>query len=59
VLLLAREMGVLNMGTIGLDGTKIHANAICGRPPPRKSLSQYLDQIALASICPACWRART
>src|SRR4249920_2911358 len=26
-LLLAREMGVLNMGTIGLDGTKIHANA--------------------------------
>ena len=27
VLLLAREMGVLTMGTIGLDGTKIHANA--------------------------------
>ena len=27
MLLLAREMGVLNMGTIGLDGTKIHANA--------------------------------
>jgi transposase len=27
VLLLAREMGVLQMGTIGLDGTKIHANA--------------------------------
>ena len=27
LLLLAREMGVLNMGTIGLDGTKIHANA--------------------------------
>ena len=27
VLLLAREMGVLKMGTIGLDGTKIHANA--------------------------------
>jgi hypothetical protein len=27
VLLLAREMGVLNVGTIGLDGTKIHANA--------------------------------
>jgi hypothetical protein len=23
----AREMGVLNMGTIGLDGTKIHTNA--------------------------------
>jgi len=30
VLLLAREMGVLKMGTIGLDGTKIHANV--GRP---------------------------
>jgi transposase len=27
VLLLAREMGVLRMGTVGLDGTKIHANA--------------------------------
>ena len=27
VLLLAREMGVLKMGTIGLDGTKIYANA--------------------------------
>jgi transposase len=27
VLLLAREMGVLKMGTIGLDGTKIHASA--------------------------------
>jgi transposase len=26
VLLLAREMGVLKMGTLGLDGTKIHAN---------------------------------
>jgi transposase len=27
VLMLAREMGVLKLGTIGLDGTKIHANA--------------------------------
>ena len=27
VLLLAREMGVLKMGTLALDGTKIHANA--------------------------------
>ncbi len=27
VLLLAREMGVLKLGAIGLDGTKIHANA--------------------------------
>ena len=27
VLQLAREIGVLKMGTIGLDGTKIHANA--------------------------------
>jgi transposase len=27
VLLLAREMGVLKLGTIALDGTKIHANA--------------------------------
>jgi hypothetical protein len=27
VLELAREMGVLRMGTVALDGTKIHANA--------------------------------
>ena len=27
VLLLAGEMGVLKLGTVGLDGTKIHANA--------------------------------
>lgn len=27
VLRLAREMGMLKMGTIGLDGTKVHANA--------------------------------
>ena len=27
LLLLAREMGVLKMGTLALDGTKIHANA--------------------------------
>src|SRR5271154_5589241 len=27
VLLLAREMGVLKMGTLALDGTKIHSNA--------------------------------
>src|SRR5450759_203738 len=25
--LLAREMGMLKLGTLGLDGTKIHANA--------------------------------
>src|ERR1700692_4453314 len=27
VLALARELGMLKMGTVGLDGTKIHANA--------------------------------
>src|SRR6516162_6854864 len=27
VLMLAREMGVLNLGTVALDGTKLHANA--------------------------------
>src|SRR5260370_7028758 len=27
VLLLAREMGMLKLGTVGIDGTKIHANA--------------------------------
>ena len=27
VLLLAREMGMLKMGAVGLDGTKVHANA--------------------------------
>ena len=27
VLLLAREMGMLKMGTVALDGTQVHANA--------------------------------
>ncbi len=27
VLLLAREMGLIKLGTVGLDGTKVHANA--------------------------------
>jgi hypothetical protein len=27
VFMLAREMGVLQLGTVALDGTKIHANA--------------------------------
>jgi transposase len=27
VLKIAREMGMLNLGTVGLDGTKVHANA--------------------------------
>ena len=27
VLLLAREMGMLKLGTVGVDGTKVHANA--------------------------------
>ncbi len=27
ILLLAHEMGLLKLGTVGLDGTKIHANA--------------------------------
>jgi transposase len=33
VLLLAGEMGLLKMGTVGLDGTKLHANA--SRHEPR------------------------
>ena len=33
VLLLAREMGVLKMGTLALDGTKIHANAVAAIAP--------------------------
>ncbi len=32
VLMLAKEMGVLQMGTVALDGAKIHANA---KPPQR------------------------
>ena len=34
VLLLAREMGMLKLGTVGLDGTKIHANASRHSPCP-------------------------
>ena len=34
VLLLAHEMGLLELGTMALDGTKIHANASRHRPFP-------------------------
>jgi transposase len=37
VLLLAREMGVLKMGTVALDGTKIHANARAPRSVSSRS----------------------
>src|SRR5450432_561798 len=37
VLALAREMGMLKMGTVALDGTKIHANARAGTARCRMS----------------------
>src|ERR1035441_4514649 len=47
---------VLNMGTIGLDGTKIHANAsrtYVDGPLLARALRSVLIR-SLASICPAC-----
>ena len=41
VLQLAREMGVLKMGTVALDGTKIHANA-----SRHSALSGYVTHLA-------------
>ena len=42
VLELAREMGLLKLGTVALDGTKIHANA--SRHSRRLPFGPYPDQ---------------
>ena len=53
VLAVAREMGVLKMGTIALDGTKIHANA------SRHSALSYEHagkiEAQLQPRSPSCW----
>jgi hypothetical protein len=65
VLLLAREMGVLKMGTVALDGTKIHANASRhsalsyeqmspGRRQPRGDRRQDLT---FARLPPSQWKS--
>lgn len=45
VLLLAREMGVLKIGTVALDGTKIHANASRHRALSYKHASKIEAQL--------------
>ena len=53
VLAVAREMGVLKMGTVALDGTKIHANA------SRHSALSYEHagkiEAQLKAEWPSCW----
>src|SRR5262249_35864609 len=54
VLLLAREMGVLTLGKVGLDGTKMHANA------SRHSALSYghmgkLEAQLKAEVVECCW----
>jgi len=45
VLLLAREMGVLKMGTVALDGTKIHANASRHSALPHEHAGKIEEQL--------------
>ena len=56
VLELAREMGMLKLGTVGLDGTKIHANA------SRHSALSYEHagkiEAQLKAEVADCWRGR-
>ena len=55
VLVLAREMGVLKLGTVALDGTKIHARA-CPRaglrPDPWASRRSALSYEHAGKACP-------
>ena len=46
VLRLAREMGVLKMGTVALDGTKIHANASTPYRPVLRTRAEDRDAVA-------------
>jgi hypothetical protein len=53
VLLLAREMGVLQLGTVALDGTKIHANASRHSALSYEHAGQIEAQ--LRAEVPSCW----
>src|SRR3954462_14315438 len=72
VLAVAREMGVLRMGTVALDGTKIHANASrhsalsyehAGKIEAQLKVAELLAKAEAGRTCPtACrspmnWRA--
>ncbi len=56
VLELAREMGMLKMGTVALDGTKIHANA--SRHSALSHEHAVKIEAQLKTELPNCWRVR-
>lgn len=49
VLMLAREMGLLKLGTVALDGTKVHANA---RRRPAESRAASCRRRPSPALCP-------
>ncbi len=55
VLLLAHEMGVLKIGTVALDGTKIHANASRHSALSHEHARKIEAQLK-AARWPNCWR---
>ncbi len=50
VLMLAKEMGVLQMGTVALDGTKIHANASRQRAVPTDTQESWSAAARVAEL---------
>ena len=53
------EAGLTSAEHVGVDGSFMRADAICGRPPPRKMMNLVCAIGSLALICPAFFRART
>src|SRR3546814_17495580 len=53
VLALAREMGMLKLGTVGLDGTKIHANASRHRALSYERAGKIESQLPTLSVAVA------
>ena len=51
VLALAREIGMLKLGTVALDGTKIHANASRGKIHPNVRAG-YCYSVTNGGSCP-------
>src|SRR3954462_12369921 len=68
VLAVAREMGVLKMGTVALDGTKIHANASrhsalsyehAGKIEAQLKVADLLAKAEAGRTCPTACRSPT
>jgi len=55
VLLIAKEAGVLKLGNISLDGSKIHAGASKSKAISYKRLLKLENQLS-TEVAESCWR---